>query len=233
LRELPSLPVTEADILGWVEGPLRAFFPFESFLGGYGILSGGRIQIRSLVTSGHTPEFLDGLESAFDLDSRGCFAWWVANRKAFILDVTGARDDSGRRIVATKREIEEIGRFSLGVVAAHGVIDPYFYGGTYLSFAGVPKDKPKRVLAALDLIAPVLHTLFLGMVESVAPVSVVETTELTARQRELVDLALQGLSDKEIGVRLGISHHTVGNHFGVIFTKLGIRKRTQLVALMK
>jgi DNA-binding CsgD family transcriptional regulator len=231
LLELPSAPVTEADILAWVEGPLRSFFPFERFLGGYGILSCGRIQRRSLVTSGHTPEFLEGLESAFDLNSRGCFAWWVSNRKAFILDKTGGLDDSGRRITATKREIEEVERFSLGVVAAHGVIDPYFNGGTYVSFAGVPNDKLKRTLAALDLVAPVLHNLFLAIAESAY--TAVETAELTDRQRDLVDLAIQGLSDKEIAVRLGISHNTVGNHFSVIYAKLGIRKRTQLVALMK
>jgi hypothetical protein len=162
LREVPAAPVTEAEILAFVEGPLRSFLPFERFLGGYGILSCGRIQICSLVTSGHAPEFLEGLESAFDLNSRGCFTWWVSNRKAFILDRTGARDDAGRKILATRREIEEIERFSLGVVAAHGVIDPYFNGGTYLSFAGVPKDEPQRILAALDLVAPVLHTLFLA-----------------------------------------------------------------------
>jgi DNA-binding CsgD family transcriptional regulator len=49
----------------------------------------------------------------------------------------------------------------------------------------------------------------------------------------LIDLAVQGLSDKEIAVRLGISHNTVGNHFSVIYAKLGIKKRSQLVALVK
>jgi hypothetical protein len=95
LRELPVAPVTEGDILVWVDGPLRSFFPFERFLGGYGSLSGGRIQMRSLVTIGHAQEFLASLEGTFDLKSRGCFAWWVANRKAFILDKAGARDEAG------------------------------------------------------------------------------------------------------------------------------------------
>ena len=91
LRARPSASVTEADVLAWTEGPLRQFFPFEKFLGAYGNLSGGRIQMRSLVSSGHAPDFLAGLESKFDLKSRGCFAWWVSNRKAFILDKDGAR----------------------------------------------------------------------------------------------------------------------------------------------
>lgn len=135
-------------------GTATVIFPFERFLGGYGNLSGGRIQMRLLVTSGHVQEFLAGLESAFDLNSRGCFAWWVSNRKGFILDKTGARDEAGVPISATERELEEVKRFSLGVVAAHGVIDPFVTAGTYISFFGVPGAQPKRTLAALDTIRP-------------------------------------------------------------------------------
>jgi DNA-binding CsgD family transcriptional regulator len=231
LRLLPAAPVTEGDVLTWVEGPLRRFFPFEKFLGCYGSLSGGRIQMRSLIMSGHTPEFLAGLEGTFDLKMRGCFAWWVANRKAFILDKTGGRDEAGIPISATKRELAEIDRFSLGVVAAHGVIDPFVNAGTYISFAGVPDTKPKRILAALDLIAPILHMLFLRTKQ--AEKSAIDLTVLTDRQRELVDLALKGLSDKMIASRLAISDHTVGNHFRAIYAKLGISKRSQLIASLK
>jgi DNA-binding CsgD family transcriptional regulator len=231
LRLLPAALLTEGDVLRWVEGPLREFFPFEKFLGAYGNLLGGRIQMRSLVSSGHSPEFLAGLEDRFDLKSRGCFAWWVSNRKAFILDKTGALDEAGVPIPATRRELEEIDRFSLGVVAAHGVIDPFVNAGTYLSFSGVPRPQPKRTLAALALIAPVLHTLFL--LTKQAAKSAIDLTTLTDRQRELVDLALTGLSDKAIARRLAISDHTVGNHFRAIYERLGVSKRSQLIALLK
>jgi DNA-binding CsgD family transcriptional regulator len=56
---------------------------------------------------------------------------------------------------------------------------------------------------------------------------------LTDRQRELVDLALQGLPDKTIASRLAISDSTVGNHLRAIYAKLGISKRSQLIALLK
>ncbi|SHL38011.1 regulatory protein, luxR family [Bradyrhizobium lablabi] len=122
-------------------------------------------------------------------------------------------------------------RFSLGVVAAHGVIDPFVNAGTYISFSGVPGTQPKRTLAALDLIAPVLHTLFLRTKQ--AEESTIDLMVLTDRQRELVDLAVMGLSDKAIASRLAISDHTVGNHFRAIYAKLGIGKRSQLIALLK
>ncbi len=187
--------------------------------------------MRSLVSSGHAKEFLAGLENTFDLKSRGCFAWWASNRKAFILDKTGARDEAGAPIVPTSRELEEIERFGLGVVAAHGVIDPFASAGTYISFSGVPKAQPKRTLAALELIAPVVHTLFLNTKQGTK--STIDLTALTERQRELVDLALTGLSNKAIAKRLAISDQTVGNHFRAIHAKLGISKRSQLIALLK
>jgi DNA-binding CsgD family transcriptional regulator len=229
LNALPKAPVAEHDVLAWIEGPLRRFFPFERFLGGYGRLSGGRIRMRALVTSGHSAEFLTSLEDSFDVKSRGCFAWWVSNRRPFLLDKTGARDEAGVAIPATKREIDEIQ--ALGVVAAHGVVDPFANTGTYVSFAGVPAGRPEQTLAALDLIAPVLHMLFLATKQPVQ--STVDLTVLTDRQRELVDLALEGLPDKTIARRLAISEHTVGNHFRAIYTLLGISKRSQLIALLK
>ncbi len=231
LRALPAAAVTEADVLAWTEGPLRNFFPFEKFLGAYGNLSGGRIQMRSLVSSGHAPDFLAGLESKFDLKLRGCFAWWVSNRKAFILDKDGALDEAGVPITATPIELEEIDRFALGVVAAHGVIDPIcqcrdlsqlFRRAAHLAEANPGGARPDRAGAAHAVPA-----------HQAGRKSTIDLTALTDRQREMVDLAVTGLSDKEIARRLAISDHTVGNHFRAIYERLGVSKRSQLIALLK
>lgn len=225
LGAVPSGSVTEDQIRTWVEGPLRRFFPFQRFLGAYGRLTGGRIRMRNLVTSGYPDEFVSGLEESFDLGARGCFAWWVQNRAAFILDPADPPP------FATVRELDEIRQLSLGVIAGHGVIDPFASAGTYLSFAGITAEHPQHIRTSLNLIAPVLHALFLGTECIAAPPF--DLGKLTERQRELVDLALMGLPDKTIAVRLGISEHTVGNHFRVIYERLGISKRSQLIAALK
>ncbi|CCD96816.1 putative transcriptional regulatory protein,luxR family [Bradyrhizobium sp. ORS 375] len=225
LGAAPGGTVTEDQILAWVEGPLRRFFPFQRFLGAYGRLVGGRIRMRNLVTSGYPHGFVAGLEESFDLGARGCFAWWVQNRAAFILDPADPPP------FATARELDEIKELSLGVVAGHGVIDPFANAGTYLSFAGVAADQKQHLRMSLNLIAPVLHALFLAT-EQVAAQGI-DLGKLTERQRELVDLALMGLPDKTIASRLGISEHTVGNHFRVIYERLGISKRSQLIAALK
>jgi DNA-binding CsgD family transcriptional regulator len=231
LSLLPVAPLNESDIIAWVEGPLRRFFPFEKFQGGYGKMCGRRINALLMISSGHSPEFLNSLRRNFDLNVSACFAWWVSNRKPFLIDEQGALDEEGAPIPSIGSELDANRRFSLGLVAAHGVVDPFANTGTSLRFAGVPKGQPKRTFTALKLIAPVLHTLFLQTKQ--VEMSPVDLTLLTDRQRELVSLALVGLSDKAIAQRLAISDHTVGTHFRTIYAKLGISKRGQLIALLK
>jgi DNA-binding NarL/FixJ family response regulator len=55
--------------------------------------------------------------------------------------------------------------------------------------------------------------------------SVVEP--LTARESEVLDLVAQGLSNKAIARRLGISDQTVKFHIAAIFGKLGVTNRTE------
>lgn len=52
--------------------------------------------------------------------------------------------------------------------------------------------------------------------------------ELTAQELQIAQLAAQGLSNREIGQRLYVSHRTVGTHLYRIFPKLGITDRGQL-----
>ena len=51
--------------------------------------------------------------------------------------------------------------------------------------------------------------------------------QLTPREREVLWALADGLSDKEIAERLGVSIGTVGNHFVKIFKKLGVHSRLQ------
>jgi len=55
--------------------------------------------------------------------------------------------------------------------------------------------------------------------------------ELTVREREVLQLAAGGLSNKEIAVRLTISEKTAKNHTANIFSKLQVNDRTQAVVL--
>ena len=57
----------------------------------------------------------------------------------------------------------------------------------------------------------------------------VEPEPLTAREIEVLDSLAQGLSNRAIAARLGISEHTVKFHLASIFGKLGVSTRTSAV----
>ena len=58
-----------------------------------------------------------------------------------------------------------------------------------------------------------------------APITPVGSSLLTTRQREIFDLIVIGLSNKEIARTLGLSVGTVKIHARKLFGKLGVRNR--------
>jgi DNA-binding CsgD family transcriptional regulator len=52
--------------------------------------------------------------------------------------------------------------------------------------------------------------------------------DLTPQELQIAHLAAEGLSNKEIGERLYLSHRTVGTHLYHLFPKLGVTSRAQL-----
>jgi DNA-binding NarL/FixJ family response regulator len=53
--------------------------------------------------------------------------------------------------------------------------------------------------------------------------------ELTAREREVLDLLAAGRSNHQIADQLGLSGKTVANHISAIFAKLQVADRTQAI----
>jgi len=56
---------------------------------------------------------------------------------------------------------------------------------------------------------------------------------LTAREREMAQGILRGLSNKELAFELRLSENTVRNHISNLYRKLGIQKRLDLVLLVQ
>ena len=57
--------------------------------------------------------------------------------------------------------------------------------------------------------------------------------ELTAQELQIAQLAAGGLSNREIGQRLYLSHRTVESHLYRVFPKLGVTSRAQLSAALE
>ncbi|MES1248728.1 MAG: helix-turn-helix transcriptional regulator [Actinomycetota bacterium] len=61
----------------------------------------------------------------------------------------------------------------------------------------------------------------------------IDTTGLTKRQRQVVELIALGCSNDEVAARLGISARTVKAHCDVLRQKLGVPRRRQIPAAFK
>ena len=56
---------------------------------------------------------------------------------------------------------------------------------------------------------------------------------LTHREGDIIELLLEGCSNKEIAARLGISDQTVKNQLSALYQKAGVKSRLELVALTR
>jgi DNA-binding CsgD family transcriptional regulator len=70
-----------------------------------------------------------------------------------------------------------------------------------------------------------------GLADGPGAGGTVEPEPLTPREREVLDLLGQGLSNRRIAARLGISEHTAKFHVGSVLAKLGVSSRTEAVSL--
>jgi len=90
-----------------------------------------------------------------------------------------------------------------------------------------------RLAAAVRAVAEGLVVLDGAAAESALrrPPPVAATVEpLTPREHDVLQLLAQGLSNKLIATRLGISDHTVKFHVNAILGKLGAQSRTEALA---
>jgi DNA-binding NarL/FixJ family response regulator len=90
-------------------------------------------------------------------------------------------------------------------------------------------DAIRVVAAGEGILAPVVTRRLIDAFAAgrLAPPSLDETalTTLTPREREVLLLVASGLSNAEIGARLGVATGTVKTHVNALLTKLGLRDR--------
>lgn len=107
----------------------------------------------------------------------------------------------------------------------------------------LPADAgPREVSAALEAVAAGLSVFSADALtalrdrtdRAVVPVNASRAatlTPLSPREREILALVAEGLGNKVVAARLGISEHTVKTHITSIFEKLGAESRAEAVAI--
>ena len=107
--------------------------------------------------------------------------------------------------------------------------------------AVLPRDAEGReILAAIEavhaglVVVPASHaTALSGRSERRIPrlANAVAHVSLSPREREILGLLAEGLGNKIVAARLGISEHTVKTHVASVFQKLGADTRAEAVAI--
>jgi two-component system, NarL family, response regulator YdfI len=111
--------------------------------------------------------------------------------------------------------------------------------GRGLVRAVLPRDAASgEILAAIEAVAAgliALHPDALGALPGRAPLPVraepAPAQPLTTREIEVLGMLAEGLGNKTIAARLGISTHTAKFHVASIMTKLGAGSRTEAVTI--
>ncbi len=101
---------------------------------------------------------------------------------------------------------------------------PLAGGGRVLArFDAVQGKRGVEVIADLKVERPEPR----GRMEAVA-----ERFKLTPRERQVAELVVQGLGNRHVGYKLGMSEITVGTHLTSIYRKTGASGRTDLVRIL-
>ncbi|MFC7493568.1 MULTISPECIES: response regulator [unclassified Nocardioides] len=92
-------------------------------------------------------------------------------------------------------------------------------------------DAVRRVAAGQSLLDPELTTQVLDRIRSGDEPPRPTADRLTAKEREILHLVGEGLSNRQIAVRLGLAEKTVKNYVSTMLGKLGLESRTQAAIL--
>jgi len=126
-------------------------------------------------------------------------------------------DESGLAIV------EELARRSAVVVFTAYDYPQYLHAALRLGAAGfVPKS------ASTDELLRAVRQAAAGGLAFDRRALGIETVKLTDREREIVRLLADGLTNDEMGLALGITTKSVESALGRIFVRTGARSRTEL-----
>jgi LuxR family maltose regulon positive regulatory protein len=132
-------------------------------------------------------------------------------------------------------------------IAAYGLLAAVLLGCLYLiSLAPLSLDWGRELLgAAIAIVALAVGLRLSRDREALAPAAAheaantdtttaaVDAPMLSARERQILELLAEGLSNKQLARTLSLSENTVKTHLGNLYAKLGVSRRTEALAVAR
>lgn len=188
-----------------------------------------------------------GLEALVTLSPALTVVGSFSNRATLVQQVKTLQPDVVLLELATRDELalEKLLPLSRGLHEPAVVIladDPDSTWTAEVLRAGVRAILPQEatadeIVAAVEAAAAGLVVLHPDVIDIIVPilpsrqVPALANQALTSREIEVLGMLAEGLGNKTIARRLGISEHTVKFHVGSLFTKLNASSRTEAVTL--
>jgi len=162
-----------------------------------------------------------------------------ANPQVVLLDV-GLWDDDSLRVAETvKKEWPESKVIIMDLLPVHEDIVEFVNAGVS---GFILKDATfddlvttiRSVAEGAHVLPPAMTSSLFSQIAKEAVVrgraAAMESVRMTAREREVIGLIGEGLSNKEIAGRLNIATHTVKSHVRNVMEKLALHTRLQIAA---
>jgi DNA-binding NarL/FixJ family response regulator len=179
-------------------------------------------------------EQAEGLEVAGAVSLEDAAEEVAAGGPEAVLIDAGAGESEALALVDELRRAQPAPVIAVLADASETVADAIGAGADTVLPASVSPGALAGALAAaaegLTVLGPGMAAGLLPQVPDMdAPPQPVE--RLTPRESEVLQLLARGLTNAEIGFRLGVSEHTAKFHVGAVLGKLGARSRAEAVAL--
>jgi len=221
----------------WLQRAVREFLPHDILLACWGDFESHelRFDISSALPGVRTGQYCnrpDLVPWLLSLQER----WSGLDRRPYIL----RQRDSESAFGAFLR-LDGGARVTPRSIMVHGVDDRRLQHVCLYAFVNVDNDFSEDALKKSALVLPYIDAV-LRRLEALpaTPKQIFHPTrilpgfgmqEISEREQEILKWVCFGKTNAEIAIILGISPNTVKNHLGRIFDKLGVRNRTQAVAL--
>lgn len=151
----------------------------------------------------------------------------------------GGDRESPKFVEEVRRDFPEIKIIVMGLLPANEEIFEYIQAGVsgFVLKDATAEQFVETILAVANghsvlpqILAGTLFTHVAAQVASRGPRGAKAAVRMTAREREVMELIAEGLSNKQIAKRLGIATDTVKSHVHNILEKLALRTRLEVAA---
>ena len=161
------------------------------------------------------------------------------NPQIILLDLGLKGQNSLRLVESVKKEYSAVKLIVMDLIPVQADMIEFVKAGvsgfllkdaTFNDFAGTIRSVAAGASVLPPSLTGSLFSQIIGRVTGEEKASLMESVRMTKREREVIDLIAEGLSNKEIAQRLSIATYTVKSHVHNILDKLALHTRLQVAS---